>query len=296
MGTSALFGAYERSLVPDKAETDAAVARAVDCVVALNSAFYNSGDAVDRMTLIGSVVKSTSIKPISDVDVVFHMPVGTYARYDDYSGNGQSALLQEVRSVLTKRYPSTTIKGDGPVVQVGFTSGASVEVVPAVLHKNTDILHVECEVPVTRSGGAWEAANYGAQYDQFNALNKRRSGQLSRLLRYMKGWRRTQFAQIKSLVLELMAIDFFQSWDVALTKTTALYDDWLVRDFLAYMVANQNTVYSMAGTGKRIETGYGWRQDAAKSTRDAQTACQHPEDSSSYLASWRKVLGDGFGR
>lgn len=296
MGASDLFRAYERSLAPDKAQTDAAVARAVDCVVALNSAFYTSGDAVDRITLIGSVVKGTSIKPISDVDVVFLMPVGTYARYDDYSGNGQSALLQEVRSVLSKRYPLTTIKGDGPVVQVGFASGASVEVVPAVLHKNSDILHVECEVPVTRSGGAWEAASYGAQYDQFNNLNKRRSGQLSRLMRYMKGWRRTQFAQIKSLVLELMAIDFFQSWDVALTKTTAVYDDWLVRDFLVYMVAHQNTVYSMAGTSKRIETGYGWRQDATRSSSDAQNACRQPEASFSYLSSWRKVLGDGFGR
>lgn len=32
---------------------------------------------------------------MADADGIFRMPIGTYSRFDEYSGNGQSALLQD---------------------------------------------------------------------------------------------------------------------------------------------------------------------------------------------------------
>jgi hypothetical protein len=43
---------------------------------------------------------------------------------------GQSALLQEVKSVLTETYPNSDMSGDGQVVVVRFGT-YNVEVVPA---------------------------------------------------------------------------------------------------------------------------------------------------------------------
>lgn len=100
VGTSALFTAFDEHIGPKKAEVDAALGRAMVCAAALSDHYYGTDEAHKHITLIGSLVKRTAVAPISDVDFVFHMPVGTYHQYDAYTGNGQSALLQEVRSVL----------------------------------------------------------------------------------------------------------------------------------------------------------------------------------------------------
>jgi hypothetical protein len=296
MGTASLFSAFETALSPTSEEADSALGRAISCAVALTSHFYGTGNASDHITLIGSSVRHTSLRPASDIDVVFQMPPGTYATFENYAGNGQSALLQSVRSVLAKRYPSTVIKGDGPVVIVGFSTGATVEIVPAVLCSDPTILSIDCSVPVTSGGGKWEATNYGAYFDEFFRADRARKGQLARLIRYIKAWRRAKNAVIKSMVLELMAIDFFASWDTQRVWTSHTYDDWLVRDFLGYMVANQDTFYKVPGADKSVTAGYGWRQDAATAYNDAQQACGLGEASDSYVLHWTKVFGSAFGR
>lgn len=295
MQASTLFAAFDESLQPTEEDEDAKLGRALDCVTALHKRYYNDDKPSKRMSLIGSFPKGTSVRPASDIDVVFHMPAGTYKRFHDYVGNGQSALLQEVRSVLLSRFPRTQIKGDGPVAVVEFSSGAAVEVVPAVLVENANILHVNGQVPVTRGGGKWENADYGAQFDRFDELNRRRGGQLARLIRYMKAWRRAHNAIFKSIVMELMAVEFLSSWDSNLGQTGHTYDDWLVRDFLSFMTSNEDTTFRLPDSGKAIETGYGWRTDARASLADAKRACAHDDGSRLYIAAWKQVLGNAFG-
>lgn len=247
------------------------------------------------MTLIGSVAKGTATTPAADVDLVFQMPVGTHARIDGYAGNGQSALLQEVRGVLQKRWPRTDIRGDGPVVVVGFIGGVSVEVVPGVLFSGSpDFLHAHCLVPMSRNGGSWERANYGAQFDTFLGLDTELVGQYGRLVRYMKVWRRVQNVTFKSIAIELMAADFMQAWDRS--HTTYTYDDWLVRDFLEYAVGHWLWSYTIPGSGKQIDTGSGWFSAARTSHTDAKNACIWGDTSALYSTYWKKVLGDDFGR
>src|SRR5258708_37639657 len=65
-----------------------------------------------------------------DVDIYFLLPPAVYHRFQNYVGNRQSALLQEVKNVISKSYPNTDMSGDGQIVLVGFGSYA-VEVVPA---------------------------------------------------------------------------------------------------------------------------------------------------------------------
>lgn len=247
------------------------------------------------MTFIGSLPKNTALQPLADVDLVFALPVGTYQRIDAIAGNGQSSLLQEVRRVLQRRFPRTDIRGDGPVVVVEFSSGASVEVVPAVAVSDRSVVRARCLVPVTRNGGSWEFADYGAQYDAVAQCDAQREGQYSRLIVYLKVWRRTKSALLKSVVIELMALDFFKTWDPERKKTSHVYDDWLVRDFLGYMVDHQDQAYALPSSSKSLPTGYGWRNDAKESFDDAVRACLFGDDTSAYVANWRKVLGSGFG-
>lgn len=292
MGTAALFEAFDRRITIDDVDWSAAVARLVQCADALTAHYYADRDT--HYTVIGSAAKETSTQPMGDADGVFHMPAGTHSRFNGYAGNGPSALLQEVRGVLAARYPRTTIRGDGPVVVVEFASGPNVEIVPGVLVSNgADKWHVACDVPVTRNGGSWESADYGAEFESMWALRTRTQGQSSRLVRYMKSWRRTQNATFKSIVIELMVADFMRTWPH--DRYGYVYDDWLVRDFLGYIVDHYyNTIYTLP-SGKRIDTGVGWFEDAKRSLEAAQTACGYSETSNTYLTDWKKVFGSGFG-
>lgn len=221
------------------------------------------------------------------------MPVGTYTRFNEYAGNGQSALLQEVRGVLATRYPRTKIRGDGPVVVVDFAAGPSVEIVPGVLFSDgADNFHADCKVPITRGGGLWESSDYGIEYDNMATLQAATNGQYTRLIRYIKAWRRTWGITLKSMVLELMAAEFMYTWDRS--RTGYVYDDWLVRDFFGHMVANYHSTYALP-TGRRIGTGVGWIDQAKQSSSDASSACNFGDSSSYYLIYWRSVFGNGFG-
>lgn len=292
--TTELFSRFDRRITVGETEKDAALGRAFDCANALKNAYSPDKKVSDVVTLLGSFAKNTGRTPLADVDVLFHMPAGTYGRFEAYTGNGQSALLQEVRDVLRKRYPGTDIRGDGPVVVVAFTSGANVEVVPGVLFsEDPDILHAACKVPVTRDGGSWESSDYGAEYDALWRVDQPRKGQVARLIRYMKAWRAAHGVTFKSFVIELMAVDFAKNWPTS--QSDYLYDDWLVRDFLKYAVEHYYSTYRMPGTGKQIDTGYGWYETAKKSHESARLACVFGSDSTLYLTYWRQVFGSGFG-
>src|SRR5437763_1023221 len=98
----------------------------------LHSHYYSSIYNGSTKLLIGSYGKHTSVRPPRDVDILFLMPPEQYRRFNAYLGNGQSALLQEIRAILQERYPTTEkIRGDGQVVVVPFKGGHTVEVLPA---------------------------------------------------------------------------------------------------------------------------------------------------------------------
>jgi len=293
MSTTELFRRFHAGLVPTSAHEDVALERLVECAMALTRVYHPSTKAVEHITEIGSIAKGTAIAPLSDIDFVFHLPVGTWKRFDDYQGNGQSALLQEVRGILLKRNPRTGIRGDGPVVVVEFTTGPNVEVVPAVLvSSDADLLHVSCSVPVTKGGGAWEKADYGAEYDRVQRAQSDSDNQYGRLIRYIKAWRRHSGATLSSVLLEQMALDFMANWPA--NRHAYVYDDWLVRDFLAYAVANHITVYALP-SGKRLKWESGWYVKAGEALTAARSACLLPDTGSLYIHYWRKVFGSGFG-
>jgi hypothetical protein len=290
-----LFEAFDKANSVDAESKDQGLGRIVQCCSALTAKYYPAGTSTsDKITLLGSLAKDTGVRPLADTDVLFRMPPLTYSRFNDYTGNGQSALLQEVREALRSKYPRTNIRGDGPVVVVDFSDLPAVEVVPGVLDSDgSNILYADAWVPVTRNGGDWEKADYGAELRALDSVDGPVDGQLRRLIRYMKGWRHHCDAGIKSIVLELMAIDFMKAWDK--TQTSFIYDDWLVRDFLRYMVNNYTTTYSLPGSGKTIETSLGWYMEARESMKDATSACQYGPDNWLNQYYWRKVLGDDFG-
>lgn len=77
-------------------------------------------DSDTRYSLfVGSYGRGTDIH-VSDIDMIVELPYLEYERYDKYSCNGQSALIQAVKDLIKKTYSTTHVSGDGQVVNSTF--------------------------------------------------------------------------------------------------------------------------------------------------------------------------------
>jgi tRNA nucleotidyltransferase (CCA-adding enzyme) len=66
----------------------------------LNTDFWNAISDTAHSLYIGSYGRNTRIAGSSDVDMLVELPGSIYTKYNDYQGNGQSALLQAVRKSI----------------------------------------------------------------------------------------------------------------------------------------------------------------------------------------------------
>ena len=116
----------------------------------LNKKYYDSSSDEDNILIVGSVGRGTAIHNASDYDCIFGLPSEKFKQFDGHSGNGQSALLQEVKKEIQLSYPSTKVKGDGQVVIISFSDG-DIELVPAFRQSEGNFKY-----PDSNNGGFWK--------------------------------------------------------------------------------------------------------------------------------------------
>jgi hypothetical protein len=239
--------------------------------------------------LIGSYGKNTAVRPPRDVDVRFLMPYGEFDRYDSYIGNGQSQLLQDIRAILKQRYPQTDIRGDGQVVVVPFTNGHTIELLPA--WRSTTDKYI---IPNTHGGGSWQTVDHDAELANVADSDRRSLGKTRALIKMMKTWQATCNVQIKSLVIELRAVNFLKSWQYY--DKSSEYYDWMVRDYFEKLIENANNYCTMPGISERIYYGDAWKSRAETAYARAIKACEYDAANDPYNATleWRKIFGSAF--
>lgn len=249
MSTRGRFETFSRNITPSNEVRKQGFSRGFQVTEALNKRFYPLSPRVyDNSIFVGSLGKQTDVLPARDADILYKIPAATFVRYDNYNGNGQSALLQEVRSVLRDRYPRTEIRGSGPVVTATFSSGYAVEVIPAYEASDGRFL-----VPTTKDGGEWTWADYHQEQRVLDQSDHDSNGQTRRLIRMMKTWQRACDVPIKSVVLELRSRFFLSGWENR--GKDSHWDDWMVRDFLASLIAKAGSHAHLPGGEDRIEYG-----------------------------------------
>src|SRR5687767_4037935 len=100
----------------------------------LNLEYWDTDSRTAHSFYTGSYGRGTAVGSVSDIDMVMRLPYDVYARVDKHEGNGQSALLQEVRKAIQKTYSVTNVGADGQVVVVPFDDGIKFEVLPAFIN------------------------------------------------------------------------------------------------------------------------------------------------------------------
>lgn len=290
MSTATRFDRFLAKVTPKVPELGDAIQRAMSVSRSLHSYFYPNADFdSSKMTMIGSFGKSTTVLPVRDIDIVFDIPGSVWLRFHQHSGNGQSALLQEVRAQLLKTYPRSDIRGDGPVVKALFASGHSVEVVPA--HKYNG----EHFVALSDDGGHWGLCGYETEIASLSASDKNSNGQTRRLVRMLKVWQDECNVPISSLALELGAKHFLETWHYKGKSST--WDDLMVRDYFEALVSKANSWSAIPGSSDTCYYGNRWVTKAETALDNARDACKWEAagDHTTACFVWRKIFGEKFG-
>ncbi len=217
----------------------------------INIDYYNSDSDTNHSFYVGSFGRGTEILT-SDIDMLVQLPYETYKKFNAYSSNGQSALLQEVRSVIQKTYSRTYLKADGQIISIPFSDGIDFEVLPAFLNSDGTYTY-----PNSNNGGSWKITDPKAEIDAVNIMNNNCNKNLKRLCRMARAWRDKNNVAISGILIDVLAYNFISTWEYR--DKSYLYYDWMSRDFFKYLSErdrNQN-VWRVMGSGRYItRTGY----------------------------------------
>ncbi|MFF4948531.1 nucleotidyltransferase [Streptomyces chattanoogensis] len=287
MSTASRFDTFLKNITVTSDQHASALTSANAIARKLHGHYSNKPYSDDCWMIIGSYGKGTAVSPPRDVDVLFFMPFSDYHRFNGYKHNGQSALLQELKGLFQERYPRTReIGGDGQVVVVDFSTGHTVEVLPAWHRKGGGLL-----VPNTHEGGSWQHVDHKAEIAHVADSDARTNGNTRNLIRMMKIWQKHCSVPIKSLVLELRSVTFLSTWAHAKASTT--YYDWMVRDFFAELVEKANFQHKIPGISDKKQYGDAWLSKAQSAHRRAVKACEYEAEGGQLDAvlEWQKIFG-----
>ncbi|WP_406377129.1 SMODS domain-containing nucleotidyltransferase [Streptomyces sp. NBC_00197] len=252
--------------------------------------YSNAPYCDDTRKIIGSYGKGTAVSPPRDIDVLCIMNRSDYDRFDRYSGNGQSALLQEMKRLFQQRYPNTKeIGGDGQVVVIDFATGHKVEVLPGWHATGGGFL-----VPDTHGGGRWRHVDHEAEIENVADSDARSDGNTRDLIRMLKAWQTHCSVPIKSLVIELRSVRFLAGWEYA--GRSATYYDWMVRDFFHELTGKANSWHTIPGTTEKKHYGDAWLSKAHSAYSRAVKACDYEAADKATEAAyeWRKIFGGQY--
>ena len=259
----------------------------------LNTDFWDTTSETAHSLYVGSYGRNTAIQGFSDLDMVFHLPYSVYVTYNNYSGNGQSALLQAVRQSIQKTYSTTNIGADGQVVQVPFTDGITFEVVPAF--ENND---VSFTYPDANDGGSWRITNPRPEIEAIRNRNYACNGNLIRLCRMMRSWKNEWVVPMGGLLIDTLAYQFIVDWQYK--DKSYLYYDFMCRDFFRFMAdQDRDQQYWRApGSNQYVYRNglFEWKANSCYNI--ACEAIAHematPKREWSAKQKWREIFGTSF--
>lgn len=259
----------------------------------LNTDYWITTSETAHSLYVGSYGRNTAIEGFSDLDMLFRLPYDVYKKYDDYVGNGQSALLQAVKKSIEKTYSTTSIRADGQVIIVPFDDGIKFEVVPAFVNKDDSFTF-----PDANNGGKWRITNPKPELEAMKTRNLACNWNLVRLCRMMRVWRNFWDVPIGGLLIDTLAYQFIVGW--AYKDKSFLYYDFLCRDFFKWLSEQSSTqeYWKAPGSGQYVY-GKGLFQYKAKrcyniAVEAIEYETRTPKLEWSAKQKWREIFGTRF--
>ena len=194
----------------------------------LNSDFRETTSDTANRFYGGSYGRNTAVASISDIDLMFVLPYSVYKKYNEYSSNGQSALLQAVKNSIEKTYPNSVVIADGQIVQIPFTDSVTFEVVPVFSNTNSSFTFADAN-----NGGSWKICWPKDEINAFATRDQVCNYNLVQLGRMARAWRDANAVQMSGMLIDTLAYQFIETWEHRLKSY--LYFDFMTRDFFNFL-------------------------------------------------------------
>lgn len=207
----------------------------------VNKEFWNSESDTAHSFYVGSYGRGTAIDT-SDIDILVELPRNEYERFDAHKGNGQSRLLQAVKSAIQASYPRSNIRADGQVVVIDFSDGIKFEILPAF--KQLDFFgnwNGKYDYADTNMGGNWLTTDPKAEQNAMKELNTLSNGLLFDTCRHIRNIRNEQFSSyhLPGIIIDSYVYSHINDWhwlypgEVA-THTIGTYEKKLYHECPVY--------------------------------------------------------------
>jgi predicted nucleotidyltransferase len=256
----------------------------------INLDYRDSSSETSYSLYVGSYGRGTEIWT-SDIDVIVQLPYATYQKFNNYSGNGQSALLQEVKGVLQKTYSSSYIKSDGQVVGINFADNIDFEIVPAFINDGGSYTY-----PDTNGGGSWKTTDPRKEIDAMNTRNSGTNKNLKRLCRMARAWKKHCDVGMSGILIDTLAYKFIDDWEYK--DKSYVYYDWMSRDFFKYLkdIDTEKTYWLAPGSNRYVYKDKNFQSKAATAYTNSLEAIEYEskDQFSSAKITWRKIYGTKF--
>lgn len=224
---------------------------------AVNAEFWGIDSETAHSFYVGSYGRGTAIDT-SDIDMLVELPKDVYNKHDALKGNGQSRLLQAVKTAILATYPRTDIHGDGQVVVVNFSDGMKFEVLPAFQHQSFwGDWDGTYEYPDSNMGGNWMTTNPKAEQKAMKEKNDESNGLLFDTCRHMRQIRDNHFKSfhLPGIVIDSFAYHYIGGWHWTRENEEKSNDPSGTYEKKLYN-SSQQFFFSLTapGSGKTVET------------------------------------------
>lgn len=181
---------------------------------AINTEFWGSTSETAHSRYVGSYGRGTAIDT-SDIDILVELPRDEYNRYDAHKGNGQSRLLQAVKTAIQTTYPRSNIHADGQVVVIDFSDGMKFEILPAFQQLDRfGNWNGKYDYPDSNMGGNWRSTNPNAEQEAMATKNKESNGLLFDTCKHMREIRDSHFSRyhLSGIVIDSFVYSHIDNW------------------------------------------------------------------------------------
>lgn len=251
---------------------------------ALNQEFRDTDSKTANSLQVGSYGRWTAIDGISDLDMLYIVPAGSW---DTYKDGGQYKLLSKTCEAIKSRYPKTDVFVDRLVVRVLYKD-FHIEVQPVFEDADGHFLY-----PDTKNDGSWKTTKPRLEMAAMSEFGDQKNKNLRRLCKLVRAWKNKHGVAMGGLLIDTLAYNFLKQTDVYATTSYARYHE-MGRDFFEYIggLADQDR-YAALGSGQHVRVKKKFQRKAKKACELCEAAIAAEGNANEYKK-WRKVFGRAF--
>lgn len=253
---------------------------------ALNQEFRDTDSKTANSLQVGSYGRYTGINGISDLDMLFIMPVSKWAEYN--KTGGQSELLKDTKTAISNTYPSSDIKVDRCVVTIKFTD-SHIDVQPVFEVEDQDYKY-----PDTYGDGTWKITKPRKEMDAMVEFETNKNKNLRRLCKMARSWKNKHGVCMGGLLIDTLAYNFLKSTTYYDEKSFSYYDE-MCKDFFKFLYdqPKDQTEYGALGSKQRVKVKKSFKRKSKKAYDLALEAIEADSDKTKH-SKWRDIFGNNF--